>query len=111
MFKWLVGVGIGAIFIVTGLQLVPVYINNHAVKTIAKDVVADGTLKGQPKREIMRAISTKFTQNDLTLNPENVVKVSKDVNGDLVLDVKYEERRPLFSNLEIVAGFDDQYTN
>ena len=40
-----------------------------------------------------------------------IVKVVRDNSGDWVLDIKYEERRKLMYNLEIVAGFDEQFTN
>lgn len=112
MIKWLVGIAFIGVIAITAIQLVPVYMNNFAVKEIVRDVVADDSLKARPKRDIINRLKGRFQAQDLNhLDPGQIVKVAKDNNGDWVLDVKYEERRKLMYNLEIVAGFDEQFTN
>ncbi len=112
MIKWLLGImAVGAV-LMTGFQLVPVYIDNHAVSKIVNDVLDDTELKDRPKREVLSALRGQFNEHNLThLDPKDVIKVARDSNGELVLDVKYEERRKLLYNLEIVAGFDEQFSN
>lgn len=112
MIKWAIGLLFCGLVLVTGFQLVPVYINNMTVKKIVEETVADGELRNRSKREVIRVIAKRFRNRDLDhLDPGEVIKVARDKNGDLVLDVKYEERRKLLYNLEIVAGFDEQFTN
>ncbi len=112
MIKWVIGIVVIGFVGITGFQLVPVYINNHAVNKIARQVVSDTELKNRPKREVLGKIQKQFSDNKLShLDPKEVVSVARDSNGELVLDVKYEERRKLMYNLEIVAGFDEQFTN
>ena len=111
MIKWAIGLAIAAIIGLTGFKLVPVYINNHAVKKIAQEVVRDDTLKDSTKRAVLGRLSNEFHERNLShLDPKEVVKVARDTNGNLVLDVKYEERKKLMYNLEIVAGFDEQFS-
>jgi hypothetical protein len=112
MIKWLVTLGILGVVAVTGFQLVPVYMSNYAVKQIVQDVVADEELRSKPKRELLSKLKGRFIAQDLDhLDPGEIIKVARDNNGEWVLDVKYEERRKLMYNLEIVAGFDEQFTN
>jgi hypothetical protein len=112
MIKWLGVLAIVFFVGVTGFQLVPVYMSNYTVKQIAQDVVEDTALRSKPKREVISRIKGKFNAQDLHhLDPSEIVKVARDKKGDWVLDVKYEERRKLMYNLEIVAGFDEQFTN
>ncbi len=112
MIKWVVGLAVLGFVGLTGFKLVPVYINNHAVGKIAQDVVTDTELKNRSKREVLGKIGRQFADNNLShLDPKEVMSVARDSNGNLVLDVKYEERRKLLYNLEIVAGFDEQFTN
>lgn len=112
MIKWLGILAIVFFVAVTGIQLVPVYMSNYAVKQIAQDMVEDTSLKSRPKREIISQLKGRFNAQDLHhLDPGEIVKVARDNKGDWVLDVKYEERRKLMYNLEIVAGFDEQFTN
>ena len=112
MIKWLVTLGIIGVVAITGFQLVPVYMSNYAVKQIVQDVVADEELRSKPKRELLSQLKGRFRAQDLDhLDPGEIIKVARDNNGEWVLDVKYEERRKLMYNLEIVAGFDEQFTN
>ncbi|OED38272.1 hypothetical protein AB833_20170 [Chromatiales bacterium (ex Bugula neritina AB1)] len=112
MIKWVLGIFFGAILLTTAWQLVPVYVQNHTLSGIVEEVIADQSLKNSSKREVVKAISGQFSQNNLShLNAADVIKVARDDNGKLVVDVKYEERRNLLYNLAIVAGFDEQYTN
>ena len=112
MIKWLGVLAIIGVVAITGIQLVPVYMNNYAVKQIAQAVVEDSALKSRPKREVINQLKGRFNAQDIDhLDPGEIVKVARDNNGDWVLDVKYEERRKLMYNLEIVAGFDEQFTN
>ena len=111
MFKWLALATIAGIFTVMGIQLLPVYIQNYAVKKIASEVVSDAELADSPKRKVVAKVQELFAQNDINnLDSKKVVTVGRDKVGELMLIVKYEERRKLLYNLEIVAAFDDEIT-
>ena len=112
MIKWVLGLMVAGAVILTGFKLVPVYIDNHALSEVMSDVLRDNDLKSRPKRDVISKLQGHFRERNLThLDPKEIVKVARDSNGGLVLDVKYEERRKLLYNLEIVAGFDEQFTN
>lgn len=112
MIKWGLGILLAGAVLLTGFKLVPVYIDNHALNKIVGEVLRDGELKNRPRREVLSALQGRFADHNLThLDPKEVIKVARDKNGELVMDVKYEERRKLLYNLEIVAGFDEQFTN
>lgn len=110
MIKWALGIMLAGAVLLTGFKLVPVYIDNHALNKIVNEVMRDDELNS--RREVISALQGQFHEHNLThLDAKEVVKVARDSNGELVLDVKYEERRKLLYNLEIVAGFDEQFTN
>lgn len=112
MIKWVLGIMLAGAVLLTGFKLIPVYIDNHALNKIVGEVLRDTELKSRPKRDVMSALQGRFREHNLThLDPKEVIKVARDTNGELVLDVKYEERRKLLYNLEIVAGFDEQFTH
>ena len=112
MFKWLAIMAIAAIFLVAGVQLGPVYLQNYMVKKIAEQVVTDVEMQKSPKREVTKRLVQLFSSNDIrSLDPKEVVSVDRDNTGQWVLGVKYEERRKLIHNIEIVAAFDDHITN
>jgi len=107
--KWLLTLALCGLVAVAGFRLLPVYIDNRSVVSIAQDVVRDTELDGKPKKLVQSALAAQFYERSLHhLDPKEVVSIARDKSGDLVLDIKYEERRPLLYNLEIVAAFDDQ---
>jgi len=112
MVKWIAGIAVIAMVALLGMALVPAYIENHKVTKIATQVVNDPELAKSPRRVVAKRVEELFRTNEVkNLKPEDVVTVLRDNAGELVIDVKYEERRKLVYNLEIVAVFDDQITD
>ncbi len=109
MFKLIVTVAIAGVVALMGIQFVPVYIQNHAITKVAQDVVSQDDIKS--KKDIVKRVEEGFRLNDISQNPKEIMTVQRDNKGKWVVDVKYEERRKLMYNLELVAAFDDQITN
>ena len=108
MFKLLVTIAVAGMLALVGIQFIPIYIQNHAINKVAQDVVSQDF---RSKREIVSRVEELFRLNDIGQNPKEIMKVVRDNKGNWVVDVKYEERRKLMYNMELVAAFDDQITN
>ena len=92
-----------------GMSAVPMYVNHLTVMDIVKDISSDPELREQTTRKVRTAVSKRFQTNNLwDLDPEEVIKVRRDKQLGLVLDVDYEVRRPLFGNMELVARFQEE---
>jgi len=109
MFKLIVTIAILGMLTLVGIQFVPVYIQNHAINKVAQDALSQEDLRS--KRDIVKRVEELFRLNDIRQNPKEIMKVVRGTNGKWMVDVKYEERRKLMYNLELVAAFDDQITN
>lgn len=109
MFKLIVTIAIAGVIVLMGIQFVPVYVQNHAITKVARDVVSQTDIRS--KKEIVKRVKDGFRLNDISQDPNDIMTVQRDNKGKWVLDVKYEERRKLMYNLELVAAFDDQITN
>lgn len=108
MFKWIVTIAIVCMVALMGVQFVPVYIQNHAVKKVAQEVLSSDL---RSKREMTVKLEELFKFNDINKNHKDILTLQRDNKGKWVVDVKYEERRKLMYNLQLVAAFDDQITN
>ncbi|MCB1757261.1 MAG: DUF4845 domain-containing protein [Gammaproteobacteria bacterium] len=112
------GIGVIGVLIVVSIIAVtamfvmaagPMYFNHMTVMEIAKDVAADQELKDKPIRQVRDSINKRFQTNSLwDLDPEEVIKVHREKNKGLVLEVNYEARRPLFYNMDLVTHFNEQ---
>ena len=109
MFKLIATVAIAGVVALMGIQFIPVYVQNHAITKVAKDVVSQDNLNS--KRQIVSRVEELFRLNDISQDPSEIMTVQRDNKGEWVVDVKYEERRKLMYNLELVAAFDDQISN
>ena len=109
MFKWVFTIAIIGMVALVSIQFVPVYIQNHAVKKVAQQVLEDENLR--TKREMVKKVEELFRFNDIKKDHKEILTVQRDNKGLWVVDVKYEERRKLMYNLQLVAAFDDQITN
>ncbi len=109
MFKLLVTLALVGMLALVGIQFVPVYIQNHAINKVAQDVISQDDLR--TKREVVKRVQELFRANDINQDPKEILTVQRDNKGQWVVDVKYEERRKLMYNLELVAAFDDQITD
>lgn len=108
MFKWIITIAIAGMLALVGIQFIPVYIQNHAVKKVAQEVIS-GDFKS--KRAVIKKAEELFRLNDINKDSKEILSVNRDNTGEWVVGVKYEERRKLMYNLELVAAFDDQITN
>ncbi len=112
------GIGvIGAMALIAGVSAVaifamtaaPMYMNHMTVMQIAKDVVADESMKDKPVRMVKNSIGQRFRTNSLwDLDPEEVIKVRREKGTGLVLQVDYEVRSPLIYNMELVTHFSEE---
>lgn len=94
------------VFAYTAMRIVPMYVEYFAVK---KAIDAEALNYGGGNRpdltgvrqSVMRRISTDYVD---TLKPEHITLVRQ--NDDILIRVKYEVRRPLVYNLDVIGAFD-----
>lgn len=109
---WLGSMALIVIVLLLTIKIAPLYIENHTVKsiiqTIAKEVPPSSEISMQ---EYQRTITSKFEKN-LQVNAITNVTVDNLIitqeNQGVVLELKYDVKRPLVGNMELVIHFDDQ---
>ena len=95
----------GVVFI--GFQIVPIYLENSNI-TRAVESVKDKINSPQTSiTEVKRFIASQFSIDYISVIEANDLKVRKN-SGKILVDVTYEDRRPLFYNLEVVANFNKE---
>lgn len=108
----IVGLSILAAFVSFGLSALPMYVNNMTMMDIAQDVVAEPEMKKKSVRQIRQSITDRFSMNSLwDLDPNEVIKITKSVGESPVITIDYEDRRPLFYNIELVTNFNKEFSS
>lgn len=93
-----------AIFALVGMRLFPIYSEYYnvvgAMESLKKDVQIDTKAPSEIKQLFFRRLYVNYVES---VKPKNVL-VSR--SGGLHIRVKYEVRRPMVGNLDVVASFD-----
>ncbi len=109
MITWMVILGFLAIQSVFALRVVPVYINYNTVKTIMNELPENSAVKGVSGKKLNNIFRKQLRMNSLydLANDKEAFKFSK-IKGGYNIALHFEERGPIFGNLEFVVTFDHQ---
>jgi hypothetical protein len=92
------------LFAYIGMKLIPMYSEYYAVKSALKGLSAEPGIADQDPAKIQdlffRRLYISYAEN---VKPENV-KI-KRVDAGWQMDVNYEVRKPIISNLDVVGKF------
>lgn len=107
MWGALVIAAMSGVLLITGIKLLPVYMEYYSILGIIEQVKNDPSIKGAPKEKIVQGMSRRLGISDvtsLTLDDYSVTKIQG--RNAYTIDFYYEVRKPLFGNLSIVAEFE-----
>ncbi len=99
-------VGLLAFVGLFAFKVVPGYVEFMTVSKIADDTQANADLMRAPKSKVMASINTAYRHNNLwDLKPEDTIKLTKDGAKGYQVEVDYEKRANLLSNIYVVTSF------
>ncbi|MEH6469814.1 MAG: DUF4845 domain-containing protein [Halopseudomonas sp.] len=98
---------VAGIFVAVAFKLIPAYTDHKILKSIMVDTQRDQQLISKGKRDIELSLIKKLRINNMKL-PKDSLKITKD-KGDVIMDIEYEVRTPIFANVDAVVSFKEQY--
>jgi hypothetical protein len=106
LISWLVILMMVGFFIMLGLRLAPVYMQNYTVKNILTDLQQEPLISRKPPGEIRQMLLRRFDINGIeNLGRENI-KVSR-AGGKTKVEVAYETRQHIAGNVDVVVTFNE----
>ncbi|NNJ98152.1 MAG: DUF4845 domain-containing protein [Gammaproteobacteria bacterium] len=104
LISWLVIIAIVLFNGIIALNIVPVYISDHSVKTLMKNLEMDSTVRGGTAKALKQAITKRLRINNVYSVSKEHISVKKGKDGYLV-KIKYEPRGKLIGNLDYIVTF------
>lgn len=89
---------------VLGMKLVPVYIENAAIKSTLIAIANDPVLQNGTKAEIRTSFNKRAQIDDISVVNEGDIEFNKE-NGQAVLSIIYSVKIPLFANISLYLDF------
>jgi len=111
LVQLMVILAIATVFMNFGIKMMPVLMENMAIKQSLKQIATDARSEGDSSRSLW----VKF-QKFMDVNSINYIKrdnffVIENENGSLNIGVDYEVRKEFLYNFDIVAKFKDRVTS
>ena len=105
-FGMLMMLGIVGLSALLGMRIVPIYLDHFVVKSSMQALKQDLETRQMSAAEVRQTIGRRFDINNVTHIGEKDVKIRQNGQG-MIVELAYEDRRPLIGNLEVVAKFSE----
>ena len=104
--SWIVIIALVSVQGMMALRIFPLYMNYNSAKSIMDSLVTDPEISGKTSKDIKALLRKRLDVNNLyeLRDSKDVFKFERTKKG-LALVMDYEERGPIFGNLEFVATF------
>lgn len=104
---WLLILSLVGFFVLLGLRLFPIYSNHFKIQGIVESLMEEDDLYRMQKKDLLRIINKRLNINFAEgFKPEHL-SITLTKSGSKEIRVKYEDRRPILGNLDVVAKFED----
>lgn len=107
--SWLIILGIVLFNGIIALNIVPVYINDHSVKTLMRNLEMDSTVRGKTAKDLKQTITKRLRINNVYSVSKEHISVKKAKTGYLIR-IEYEPRGKLIGNLDYIVTFKHEAT-
>lgn len=101
---WMIILGLIAFFVLLTLRMVPSYMDYYQVASALETLESQHELADKSPYEIRNLLQRKFDSGYVDIIHSRDVKISKNSRG-FTASVKYESRKPVFANVEVVMTF------
>ena len=96
-----------AIFVVMlVLKLLPVYRENMAIKSVLVAMANDPVLQNGTKGEIRSSFNKRAQIDDISAVNGSDLEIDKE-GGQMVVDIAYSVKTPLFANISLFIDFNE----
>ncbi len=93
-----------AVIALTAVKIIPIYIENFAVKSVLTSIENDHRIDPKSKAAIWESIKKRLYINEVRLIKKEHVTMSRK-NGKTTVTIEYESRRPYLGPLFIGGHF------
>jgi hypothetical protein len=104
LFAIIVVMTLLAIIIVSGLKISPAYMDNSVISTAINNLVENDEIDGMSLREIRTYVGRTMQTNGARFSNDYIEEVEE--GGVDYIQVRYESRVTLFSNIDAIVKFD-----
>ena len=104
LISWMAILGLVLFNGIIAMNLVPVFLNDHSVKTLMENLEADSSLRGATPKKIKDTITKRLRVNNVyTVTKDNITL--KKGKHDYLVTIEYEPRDKLIGPIDYIVSF------
>ena len=109
LISWLVILMVIGFFITLGLRLAPIYMQFYTVKSVVTALPEEPLIGRKTVGEIRSMLDKRLEMNGIEFLKRDDIKISRS-KGVTTVVVRYEARKPMVANVDIVVSFNESVT-
>ena len=103
---WLIVAGLAGFLAIVALKLFPVYMEYWTVRSVMDEVANMPAVDKKSRSYIMSTIGKRLDVNSVQVVKTRDIKYERSDSGGVRLHLKYEVRKPLVGNVDVVVKFE-----
>jgi hypothetical protein len=104
LISWLLILAVVLFNAIIAMNVVPVYINDHSVKTMMRNLETDSTVRGKTPKKLKEIITKRLRINNVYSVTADHIKIKK-ANRDYIITIEYQPRGRLIGSLDYIVDF------
>lgn len=106
--SWIIVIALVLFFTLLGIKMVPTYLEFYSISKILESVAQDRGLKNASNREVRKVFHRRIDINGIyDFDPKSLKfgHGTGDSKGKIVMEVKYEVRKKVAGNVDVIMSF------
>ena len=104
LISWMAIIAVVLFNAIIAMNVVPVYLNDHSVKSLMESLESDSAIRGATPKKIKQVITKKLRVNNIYSVTKEHITIKKSKN-DYLITIEYEPRGKLIGNLDYIVSF------
>ena len=104
LISWLAIIAVVLFNAIIAMNVVPVFLNDHSVKSIMEDLETDPSLRGATPKKIKETITKRLRVNNVYSVSKEHITIAKDKTY-YIITIEYEPRGKLVGRLDYIISF------
>lgn len=104
LISWLAIIAVVLFNAIIAMNVVPVYLNDHSVKSMMQGLESDATLRGASPKKMKDIITKRLRINNIYSIKKDQITIKTTKDGYLIT-IEYEPRGRLVGSLDYIVSF------
>ena len=110
LVTWLLLMGLIGFLVLIVLSMIPIYTQQYKIQGVLHSLSDEKDLYNMNREQLLTVIDRKLQINMVSGFKDEYFTIDLKDNGNKIMAIKYEDRRNIMGNVDVIVKFDDSIT-